>query len=143
MKVLFCLAAGAALGAGGYYYLRKKTAGLLGEATVPIQSIGVHLRQIRRYAFASSQDISPIVGITHASYALVLLDTLEEVVGRDNAKRAGIDAAKLRAFITGLQDQHAEKLKSCDPHLQKILDLERREGMQVPGFVVAGAPMGA
>ena len=56
---------------------------------------------------------------------------------------AGIDAAKLRAFITGLQDQHAEKLKTCDPHLQKILDLERREGMQVPGFVVAGAPMGA
>lgn len=106
-------------------------------------AVGVHVRQIRRYAFASSQDISPIVGITHASYALILLDALEEIIGRDAIEKAGFNATKVRKFITELQDKHAEALKGCDKHLQKILEIERAEGMQIPGYVVAGAPRGA
>ena len=39
-------------------------------------------KQIERYTFAAMQDQSPIVGLTHASYALILMDTLEEMIGR-------------------------------------------------------------
>lgn len=151
MSRALCVVAGAALGAGtvvawqkfkpligfGLGALANLGSGVSGD-------VGVHLRQIRRYAFAASQDKSPVVGLTHASYALVLLDTLEEMIGRDAVARAGYDPKKVRDFITKLQDTHAEKLRACDPHLTEILRIERAEGMQLPGFVVAGAaPRGA
>lgn len=101
-------------------------------------------RQIRRYAFAASQDRSPIVGLTHASYALILLDTLEELAGRDKIKASGIDPVKVRAFITAQQDRHAKMLESCDPFLTGVLALERGESSVPSSFVFAGgAPTGA
>lgn len=108
----------------------------------------IAVRQLRRYAFAASQDRSPVVGLTHASYALILLDVLEEAVGRQAIEQMGYDVAKYRAFITKLQDMHAEKLKPCDTYLQQVLALERGDANgQLPGFVFAdaagAAPTGA
>lgn len=154
LKGLLVFVGGAAVGAGATLYFSRKiakaacAARLLGEGEgalpIPAAAIATHLRQIRRYAFASSQDRSPIVGLTHASYALVLLDTLEEIVGRDAAEKSGISARKLRAFITKLQDMHAERLQACDVHLQQVLRIERANGLApLPGHVVAGAPLGA
>jgi hypothetical protein len=123
----------------------KKQA-LFGLAAAVETAPGVAMRQLRRYAFAASQDKSPIVGLTHASYALVLLDTLEEVAGRDAVRATGVDPAKIRGFITALQDKHAEALQACDPYMQAVLAMERSEGGQLPGFVMAGAgaaPRGA
>lgn len=141
--------AGALLGGGAVYVGLRKLAPLLSgvPSGVDLQSaLGVHVRQIRRYAFASSQDQSPIVGITHASYALVLLDTLEEIVGRDAIKRAGYDPAKLRKFITEQQDRHAKMLEGRDPFLQRVLAIERAEAPDAaPGAVTDAwaAPRGA
>jgi hypothetical protein len=102
------------------------------------------IRHIRRYTFAAMQDKSPIVGLTHASYALMGLDLLEETVGREAIQSAGYDPSEVRAMITKLQDKHAEALRSADPYISEVLALERREGAQLPGFVMAGpAPMGA
>jgi hypothetical protein len=154
LKGLFIFAGGAVVGAGATFYFGRRiakaacAAHLLGEGTgalpIPATAIATHLRQIRRYGFASSQDKSPIVGLTHASYALVLLDTLEEIVGRDAAEKSGVNTRKLRTFITKLQDRHAEALSKCDAHLQAILQIERENGLpRLPGFVVAGAPLGA
>lgn len=140
MKIL-AFFAGAALGVGGYYAVRRVSGGLLGAASDAIKNaVDVHARQIQRYAFAASQDISPTVGITHASYALILLDTLEELIGRDSVKQAGMSPEKLRKFITDLQDQHAKKLQACDAHLQMILALAKREGINIQG---GSAPRGA
>jgi hypothetical protein len=161
MKAATALAllGGAAIGAGvTVWFVRKKLnpfAGVFGageakrlpgEDSAVASAAAVHIRQIRRYAFAASQDRSPVVGLTHASYALILLDTLEEVAGRDAIARTGYDVKKIRAFITKLQDMHAEALQKCDPHLQAVLKVERGEKVQEPGFVVAGwgpAPRGA
>lgn len=144
MKTALIVAGGAALGAG-VVYAATRAIGALGQAALPEtikHAAAVHIRQIRRYAFAASQDQSPVVGLTHASYALVLLDTLEEVAGREAVAKSGVDPKKLRAFITEQQDKHAEVLKKCDPHLQRVLAIERGEGGQPPGFVVAGAGWG-
>ncbi len=73
----------------------------------------------------------------------MLLDTLEEVVGRDAIAATGINPAKVREFITKYQDKHAEALQKCDPHLQAVLALEREAGNPIPGFVVAGADCAA
>jgi hypothetical protein len=104
-------------------------------------------RQLQRYAFASMQDQSPIVGLTHASYAMAFLDFLEESIGRDAIKAAGYDPTDVRKLITGLQDAHAKKLRTCDPYIAKALALEWKQGGQLPGFVFAdaagAAPMGA
>ena len=147
-KSAFFLFSGIAIGAGGTIYLLRKRlslSSLFGAsdtlAALPQQAIATHLRQIRRYAFAASQDMSPIVGLTHASYALVLLDTLEEVVGKEIAAQAGIDTSKLRAFIAAQQDRHAETLERCDTHLQNVLAIERNAGTQ--RFTLAAAPRGA
>lgn len=104
----------------------------------------IAIRQIRRYAFAASQDQSPVVGLTHASYALILLDTIEEMMGRDAVqKMAGVDPSKIRQFITLQQDRHAEALQPCDRYLVQVLKLEREGGK--PGFMLQGgaAPRGA
>jgi len=146
LKGTLLVLGGAAIGAGATYLIavRRKVA-LLGDAALPRQAVATHLRQIRRYAFAASQDNSPVVGLTHASYALVLLDTLEEIVGKETAARSGVDTGKLRDFIAAQQDRHAEALERCDPHLQQVRAIERGEGANLPGFVVAGgaAPRGA
>lgn len=103
----------------------------------------VALRQLRRYCFASMQDRSPIAGLTHGSYALNALELLEETLGRDAIKAAGYDPVQIRALITKLQDTHAEALRSCDPYLSQVLDLERRAGT-LPQFALTGvAPAGA
>jgi hypothetical protein len=145
-----CAIGGGLLGAGavwGILALKKRGVFSLGAPVVQGKNAaGVAIRHIRRYAFAASQDKSPVVGLTHASYALMGLDMLEEVAGRDAIRAAGFDPAKVRGFITKLQDAHAERLQGCDPHLQDVLALERGEGAQVPGFVVAGwgpGPTGA
>lgn len=151
MKTLIAIVGGAGLGAGVAWLLHRKTRALAGFGAVdsPAEALvakaaGTHIRQIRRYAFASMQDTSPIVGLTHASYALVLLDTLQEVAGTEAIKAAGYDAAQVRALITKLQDMHAEKLQACDKYLQQVLALERKETNPLPGFVFAGgAPLGA
>jgi hypothetical protein len=98
---------------------------------------GAAIRHIRRYAFAASQDKSPVVGLTHASYALMCLDLLEETVGRSAIAAAGYDPTKIRSFITALQDKHGEALRSCDPFMHSVLEMERGEGKQLPGFVPA------
>jgi hypothetical protein len=140
---------GAVLGAGGMYYAQKKLKPLFGAAALPdaIKSAaGVHVRQIRRYAFASSQDKSPIVGLTHASYALILLDTLEEIIGREAILKAGYDPTKLRAFITKNQDKHAAALQGKDSFLSEMLAVERAESPTIAPGIVSGpwaAPRGA
>jgi hypothetical protein len=143
---------GGVLGAALVYgVLRAKKAGLFSGAAAPTKdAAGVHVRQIRRYAFAASQDTSPVVGLTHASYALILLDTLEEIVGKEAIKKAGYDPNQIRAFITGEQDRHAQALSGCDGHLQDMLAIERGEGHVEPGIVsgsfwdaVSAAPRGA
>lgn len=103
------------------------------------------IRQIRRYAFAASQDQSPIVGLTHASYALISLDTLEEIAGRDVIRNlAGIDTMKVRQFIVTQQDRHAKTLESCDPFLTAVLALERDGNVRPKGLMFGGgAPTGA
>lgn len=148
MRALY-FAAGAATGALAAFGVSKllKSYNLSDAGALPIRAedAAVHVRQIRRYAFAASQDKSPIVGLTHASYALVLLDALEEIAGQELIRKAGYDPKQVRAFITKLQDYHAEKLRSCDSFLSKILSMERSEpGGNLPGFVLAGgAPRGA
>jgi hypothetical protein len=148
MQALWFLG-GVALGGGAAYLAMRKLGPLLGQLPDGIDlknALGVHVRQIRRYAFASSQDRSPIVGLTHASYALVLLDTLEEIVGRDAIKRAGYDPAKLRKFITSQQDRHAKALEGRDPFLQQMLAVERAEAPDIAPGIVAdawAAPRGA
>jgi len=85
----------------------------------------IAFRQMRRYAFAASQDKSPIVGLTHASYSLIALDILEEAVGRDKLLAVGCDPVKVRTLVTKLQDMHGKALEACDPFLAQALAAER------------------
>ncbi len=114
----------------------------------PSADPNIAVRQMKRYAFAASQDRSPIVGLTHASYALIALDIIEEAVGREAIRAKGYDPVQLRTFITGLQDMHAKALEACDPYLAATLALERGAGrLTQPSGVFAGieymAPTGA
>lgn len=149
--------AGAAVGAIGLlaWWKRAWLAGLARRIRHPLSGTGLVtgvpaaletcVRQIRRYAFAASQDQSPIVGLTHASYALISLDTLEEIAGRDAIRNlAGIDTMKVRQFIVAQQDRHAKTLESCDPFLTAVLALERDGQVRPKGLVFGGgAPTGA
>lgn len=102
------------------------------------------VRHMRRYAFAATQDQSPIAGLTHASYAMMALDLIEETAGREAISRAGYNPQRVRAFVAALQDRHAEKLKGRDPYISKILEMEREEQAAPAGFLMTGAaPMGA
>jgi hypothetical protein len=115
------------------------------DAAVRLGAAENAVRHIRRYTFAAMQDQSPIVGLTHASYALMGLDLLEETVGREGIQAlSGYDPTKVRSIITKLQDKHAEALRGADPYISEVLGLERREPAQLPGFALMGpAPMGA
>lgn len=115
---------------------------------VPSSDPNIAVRQMKRYAFAASQDKSPIVGLTHASYALIALDIIEEAVGREAIIAKGYDPVQLRTFIAGLQDMHAKALEACDPYLASTLALEQSAGrMAQPSGMFAGvsysAPTGA
>jgi hypothetical protein len=141
-------AVGLGVGAAGLllWWRRAWVKGLFARMQNPLHGLGavqMHgaagaaLRHIRRYTFASMQDQSPIVGLTHASYALSGLDLLEEAAGPETIVAAGFDPNKVRDLITKLQDQHALKLHHADPYITQVL------GMQA-GFALAGpAPDGA
>lgn len=118
------------------------TWGQLGEADD--SSVPAPVRHLRRYAFASTQDRSPIAGLTHASYAMMALDLIEETAGREAIARAGYNPQRVRAFVAGLQDRHAEALKGSDPYITRILAMERGDEEAPAGFLMTGAaPMGA
>lgn len=115
---------------------------------LPSADPNIAVRQMKRYAFAASQDKSPIVGLTHASYALIALDIIEEAVGREAILAKGYDPTQLRTFIAGLQDMHAKNLEACDPYLASTLALEQSAGRTAqPSGMFAGvsytAPTGA
>lgn len=117
----------------------------LGAATgieMPSSDPAIAFRQMRRYAFAASQDKSPIVGLTHASYSLIALDILEEAVGRDRLLALGCDPAMVRNVVTKLQDGHAKKLEGCDVYLSSVLAMERGAGF-AGGEIEYIAPTGA
>lgn len=104
----------------------------------------IAFRQMRRYAFAASQDKSPIVGLTHASYSLIALDILEEAVGRDRLLAIGCDPVKVRTLVTKLQDMHAKQLEACDPFLAQALAMERGDSAVLHGVEAEYmAPTGA
>jgi hypothetical protein len=112
---------------------------------MPSSDPAIAFRQMRRYAFAASQDKSPIVGLTHASYSLIALDILEEAVGRDKLLALGCDPQMIRTSVARLQDMHGKKLEACDPYLSAALAMEQQGGRVVPGFdgVEYIAPTGA
>lgn len=115
----------------------------LGEADVD-DSMPAPVRHLRRYAFAATQDQSPIAGLTHASYAMMALDVIEDTAGQEAIRAAGYDPKRVRAFVSSLQDRHAEALKNRDPYIRKILAMERGEQEPPEGFLMTGAaPMGA
>lgn len=102
--------------------LRSVTVGSLGSVVLSEPVVDASVRQIHRYAYASSQDTSPIIGLTHASYALILLETLQAVVGKEAIAQAGqMSAEELLTKITSLQDKHARALSPCDPQIKKFL----------------------
>jgi len=104
----------------------------------------IAFRQMRRYAFAASQDKSPIVGLTHASYSLIALDILEEAVGREKLLAVGCDPVKVRVLVTKLQDMHAKALEACDPFLTQALAMERGgQAQALAGGIEYSAPTGA
>ena len=107
-------------------------AGLAGPAAVAV-------RHIQRYAFAAMQDQSPIVGLTHASYALNGLDMLEEAGGSEAIRAAGFEPSKVRALLSALQDKHAKRLHAADPYITQVLGMREDEGFAEVG----PAPMGA
>lgn len=95
---------------------------------------GVAVRHIQRYTFAAMQDQSPIVGLTHASYALNGLDMLEEAGGGAAVQMMGFSPSKVRALISAIQDKHAKALHAADPYITQVIGM--REG---DGFADAGA----
>lgn len=114
--------------------------GAEGFARAPINvagAAGTAVRHIQRYTFAAMQDQSPIVGLTHASYALNGLDMLEEIGGQDAVRQAGFDPRDVRALISKLQDMHAKKLHMADPYITQVLGLQA--GFALPGAAPNGA----
>ena len=95
------------------------------------------VRHIQRYTFAAMQDQSPIVGLTHASYALNGLDMLEEIGGGAAVQAAGFNPRDVRALISKLQDQHAKRLHMADPYITQVLGLQA--GFALPGAAPNGA----
>lgn len=141
-------AVGIGVGAAGLvlWWKRAWVKGLFARMHNPLHGLGSvtmggaagrAVEHIRRYTFASMQDQSPIVGLTHASYALSGLDLLEETAGPEVMASSGFDPNKVRDLITKLQNTHALKLHHADPYITQVL------GMQA-GFALAGpAPNGA
>lgn len=146
MKGGLALASGIAigLGAAAAFVNRGKIVGMFHGAGVnPAASLtenaaDVAVRQIRRFSFAASQDLSPVVGLTHANYAFALLEALEEAIGRERLKSlTSTDPVALKQFIVALQDRHAKALEGRDPFLQRVLEMERQSGGSLPGINMA------
>lgn len=102
---------------------------------------GVAVRHIQRYTFAAMQDQSPIVGLTHASYALNGLDMLEEAGGGAAIQMMGFSPNKVRALISAIQDRHAKALHAADPYITQVLGM--REGFEFADAGAGAAPDGA
>lgn len=102
---------------------------------------GVAARHIQRYTFAAMQDQSPIVGLTHASYALNGLDMLEEAGGGAAIQMMGFSPSKARALISALQDKHAKALHAADPYITQVIGM--REGFEFGAAGAGAAPDGA
>lgn len=102
---------------------------------------GVAARHIQRYTFAAMQDQSPIVGLTHASYALNGLDMLEEAGGGEAIQMMGFSPSKARELISALQDKHARALHAADPYITQVLGM--REGYEFGVGGAGAAPNGA
>ena len=101
---------------------------------------GVAVRHIQRYTFAAMQDQSPIVGLTHASYALNGLDMLEEAGGGEAVRMMGFSPSKVRALISAIQDRHAKALHAADPYITQVLGM--REGLEFADAGLAPLRMG-
>lgn len=102
---------------------------------------GVAVRHIQRYTFAAMQDQSPIVGLTHASYALNGLDMLEEAGGGEAIRAMGFSPSKARELISSIQDRHARALHAADPYISQVIGM--REGFEFADAGAGSAPMGA
>ena len=102
---------------------------------------GVAVRHIQRYTFAAMQDQSPIVGLTHASYALNGLDMLEEAGGGEAVRMMGFSPTKVRELISTIQDRHAKALHAADPYITQVLGM--REGYEFADAGAGAAPDGA
>jgi hypothetical protein len=100
---------------------------------------GVAVRHIQRYTFAAMQDQSPIVGLTHASYALNGLDMLEEAGGGEAIQAAGFDPTKVRALISALQDKHARRLHAADPYITQVIGMREETAFAEAGAAPNGA----
>jgi hypothetical protein len=105
------------------------------------RAAGVAVRHIQRYTFAAMQDQSPIVGLTHASYALNGLDMLEEAGGGEAVRAMGFSPGKVRALISAIQDKHAKALHAADPYITQVLGM--REGYEFGVGGAGAAPNGA
>jgi len=108
----------------------------------PSSDPAVAMRQLRRYGFAAAQDQSPVVGLTHASYALICADILEETLGREKLMALGCDIARIRPMVAKLQDMHAQKLAACDSYLAQALATEQGAAFAGDGVEYI-APTGA
>jgi hypothetical protein len=108
----------------------------------PSSDPAVAMRQLRRYGFAAAQDQSPVVGLTHASYALICADILEETLGREKLMTLGCDIARIRPMVAKLQDMHAQKLAACDGYLAQALATEQGAALHGDGVEYI-APTGA
>lgn len=145
-------AVGLAAGIAGLFLWHKRSwlMGLVHRGTsmhgfgTPVDlagAAGVAVRHIQRYTFAAMQDQSPIVGLTHASYALNGLDMLEEAGGGDAIRLMGFSPTKARELISALQDRHAKALHAADPYITQVIGM--REGFEFGLDGAGAAPNGA
>lgn len=79
------------------------------------QSLQKAVRQIERWLYAASQDISPGITMLHANYAVGNLDMLRQMYSdRDIERATGKSAFKLLHQASKLQDKaQRELLRLC------------------------------
>jgi hypothetical protein len=139
--IIFGILGGVALGGGLVYVIVRRLYGartaqaaslpaltaIPAPALTGVDEIGIHWQRIQRYTFAASRDTSPTIGLTHASYALALLDTLNDVVGEEALVARGINYQRTRAQIAALQDKYAAQVSRNDPQLSRVLAAAQEE----------------
>lgn len=75
-------------------------------------------RQTARYAVASTQDISPVVRMLHANYAMGYLMALKDISGPDQFRKVtGLDVNTFEHKIARVQDAATLSLVSENPNL--------------------------
>lgn len=84
--------------------------------------INTIVRGCARWAAASLQDRSPIVGVLHANYAAGYLWALKDVFSDTEIKRAsGVDMIEFQKKITDVQDRATQILiKTCPKYVSDI-----------------------